>query len=70
MRQRVASVASLYSLQGKTHKKLKARIDQGMAAHGWTSSSVFTTPRAGAKKGGAEEWVATEPVLQQMYEES
>ena len=70
VRQRVASVASLYSLQGKTHKKLKARIDQGMAAHGWTSSSVFTTPRAGAKKGGAEEWVATEPVLQQMYEES
>ena len=66
LRQRVASVASLQRLQGKTKKDLKKKIEQGMAAHGWTSSSVFKTPR---KKGGHEEWVATEPVLQQMYEE-
>ena len=50
-------------------KKVAEKVAAGKLRHSWPDTALFKSARTGAKKGGSEEWVATEAVLQQLYED-
>ena len=66
----VSSVPAFLKAQGKEANHVKKTVNTGKLRHGWTDNVVFKAPRRADKKGGEDEWVATEAALQKMYENS
>ena len=66
---RVGSVPGLLKAKEVDANHIGDLVRTGKRRHKWTDRMVFKAPRVGSKKGGESEWVATEEVLQQVYED-
>ena len=65
----VAPVGSMLVAARREATHVGKVIKRGKRRHSWTERSVFKAPRKGKKPGGDEEWVATEQVLKQLFED-
>lgn len=65
---RVAPVAQVLSVMGRSTSHVGDRVERGKRRHGWPDRAVFKTARSGPKAlSGKDEWVATALVLEQLY---
>ena len=65
----VTGVGSMLKKAKREATHVGKAVARGKRRHSWPERHVFKAPRKGGKPGGDDEWVATEQVLKQMYED-
>jgi hypothetical protein len=66
----VSSVPAMLKFKKVDAKHVGEKVSAAKRRHKWSDREVFKAPRQESKKGGDEEWVATEMAMEKLYNSS